>query len=531
MDVLGPVPPPIAALLIEDLLCGLSYAHAHGLVHRDLKPANLLLTLSGRLRVIDFGIASSGGTSTQTRTGEIIGTPSYMRPEQALGLPVGPASDVFSVGTILYDMITGVNPFAHPSQALTLSSVSGASVVPIFEVDPTVPPGIERLLDTLLDADPALRCASADVALAIVREARAHMADVPESVIRRMVEEPRATAELVLTEQALADRTAAQALRASGNPASIGGARAALLAYRARAVGSDRDAVDLQAGLCEQHRFSFHDVPPGALRALEAKVRATPLGAEYLRHAAEVAWGDGELLCAAAFWKRYLRLRPGRAQVRRRLVAIFGDDVGVAAAGGGVMYPSGTVGDDPKFESIAPATHLVLVAGPAVVPVVALAPPSTTGVLVGLGATGGGRGDRGEANCARQRSPTPGAHARPPVVVVATPAGPRRHSRRPRRPRSPRGYGAWRGIVATRCMTARCRPCAHLIALGPLHRPSISSQLFRLDFRKGESVGPPAAQDGRDSAGDQRQVQQQATRADVLHVELHLLRERDLSAS
>ena len=95
----------------RELLAALSYAHESGVVHRDIKPSNLFLLRDGTLKVVDFGVARVE-SSELTETGAILGTPAYMSPEQFLGLPVDGRSDLFSVGIILYHLLTGDRPFA-----------------------------------------------------------------------------------------------------------------------------------------------------------------------------------------------------------------------------------------------------------------------------------------------------------------------------------------------------------------------------------------------------------------------------------
>jgi len=97
--------------IITELLAALSYAHEYGVVHRDIKPSNLFLLRDGTLKVVDFGVARID-SSELTETGAILGTPAYMSPEQFLGLPVDGRSDLFSVGVILYHLLTGDRPFA-----------------------------------------------------------------------------------------------------------------------------------------------------------------------------------------------------------------------------------------------------------------------------------------------------------------------------------------------------------------------------------------------------------------------------------
>src|SRR5205085_4382638 len=100
--------------ILIHVLGGLSYAHRHGIVHRDIKPANIRIDDEGRARIMDFGIAHLQ-SSTMTRTGLRVGTPAYMAPEQVSGGPITPATDIFSAGAVMYELLTGKKPFEGES--------------------------------------------------------------------------------------------------------------------------------------------------------------------------------------------------------------------------------------------------------------------------------------------------------------------------------------------------------------------------------------------------------------------------------
>src|SRR4051795_2258907 len=102
----GPTPIPIAIDYARQILGALGFAHRHGIVHRDIKPHNIVVGPDGRLKVTDFGIARSGA-SQMTEAGSIVGTAQYLSPEQARGAPVDPRSDLYSLGIVLYEMLTG----------------------------------------------------------------------------------------------------------------------------------------------------------------------------------------------------------------------------------------------------------------------------------------------------------------------------------------------------------------------------------------------------------------------------------------
>jgi serine/threonine-protein kinase len=160
-----PLPPAEAARLLQHMAVAMAYAHQHGVIHRDLKPANVLLTSDGMPKIGDFGLAKEieERESGLTRTGTVLGTPSYMSPEQAQGQPdeVGPLADVYSLGAILYDMLTGRPPFRGTSVLDTLEQLRTREPVPPMQFQPGVPRDLETICLKCLQKDRARRYASA----------------------------------------------------------------------------------------------------------------------------------------------------------------------------------------------------------------------------------------------------------------------------------------------------------------------------------------------------------------------------------
>jgi WD40 repeat protein len=162
-----PLAPAEAAALVEALARAMEAAHKKGVVHRDLKPANILLQISDLKseipKITDFGLAKRLDEASQTASGALVGTPSYMAPEQAGGRSgaVGPLSDVYSLGAILYECVTGRPPFKAATQVDTLMQVVHDDPAPPASLNPRVPRDLETVCLKCLQKEPARRYASA----------------------------------------------------------------------------------------------------------------------------------------------------------------------------------------------------------------------------------------------------------------------------------------------------------------------------------------------------------------------------------
>lgn len=144
--------------LMEDLCEGLEYAHAAGLVHRDIKPANLMITNeSGVLKILDFGIARGSGDSGLTEVGTMMGTPNYMSPEQASGKTVDHRSDIFSVGSVIYEMLVYRQAFPGKDWQVVLPAILEKAPAPLTAVDRGLSPRLDAIVGRSLSRDPEAR--------------------------------------------------------------------------------------------------------------------------------------------------------------------------------------------------------------------------------------------------------------------------------------------------------------------------------------------------------------------------------------
>jgi tetratricopeptide (TPR) repeat protein len=165
MDRSGKLPLDEALSITHDLLEGLVAAQQRGVVHRDLKPANILLDGNGSAYITDFGVARSLGATGATGSGVIVGTPEYLSPEQARGETVDMRSDLYTLGLIVYEMLTGTLPFSNGTPAETVMQRIVRPPPPLAKARPDLPHWLHVFVDRLLKLNPAHRLASAQEAL------------------------------------------------------------------------------------------------------------------------------------------------------------------------------------------------------------------------------------------------------------------------------------------------------------------------------------------------------------------------------
>jgi serine/threonine protein kinase len=158
----GTLPPRRAAEITVSVLTALDYSHHHGIVHRDIKPGNVIVTQSGDVKVMDFGIARNDVQLALTKTDQVLGTAQYMSPEQARGERVDARSDLYSTGCLLYELLTGRPPFTGDSPVAIAFQHVKEDPVPPSGVDPEIPAWADRVVLKALQKDPARRYQSAD---------------------------------------------------------------------------------------------------------------------------------------------------------------------------------------------------------------------------------------------------------------------------------------------------------------------------------------------------------------------------------
>jgi eukaryotic-like serine/threonine-protein kinase len=172
-EQLGKARPPAKAALtiVIQVAEGLAYAHQTGVVHRDIKPANIMLLRGGRAKIMDFGIARLHASDIKTQTGVVLGTPKYMSPEQLAGRPLDHRSDIFSLGAVLYEMLTGQPPFTGADVSQLMHNIANTPHVAPTRLAPGLPAVLDLVLARALEKEPEQRYQHAEEFVADLQSA------------------------------------------------------------------------------------------------------------------------------------------------------------------------------------------------------------------------------------------------------------------------------------------------------------------------------------------------------------------------
>jgi predicted Ser/Thr protein kinase len=253
LEKCGRLPYDAAAIIAMQVARALDYVHYRSIVHRDIKPANVMISRAGGVKVMDFGIARDTSFGDLTEAGTGIGTPAYMSPEQVLGDKLDARSDIFSLGVVLYQMVTGKKPFVEDERRSAMHKIRLEKHVGARKLNPEIPRELERIIDRCLEKQPRDRWRSAQ-----------HMVMALERFLAKHVEMNH-HARLVLflrSQNVITELEAEEYL----NPAALGGA-------------SNMAQPNMQARFAMRAGMVAHAVTLGVLALMLGLIHVAPLGA------------------------------------------------------------------------------------------------------------------------------------------------------------------------------------------------------------------------------------------------------------
>jgi serine/threonine protein kinase len=322
---MGTLPAAVAAKVVDDVLAGLAVAHASGVVHRDLKPGNLLVGADGTVKVTDFGIAKDADDETLTQTGALLGTPAFMSPEQASGeRDLDGRTDLFSLGTVLYKLLTGENPYAHERVSVSMYRVVEAAVPSLLELCPSIPGALEQASSLLSARDRDRRAQTADDVRKVLAPLLAHVQSTTPDLVRRCLEDPGGMRGRLVRAQADDEVARAKRLIELG-PAKR--AAAAFALYRATMTDpTHAEAAQLLQQLCAVGDIYFGPPKNPHITQTLATIERDGAKVGLVRRLAELYRGEGNVFQAAVYLKRYLALRPEDTHAATQLKALIGDE-------------------------------------------------------------------------------------------------------------------------------------------------------------------------------------------------------------
>ncbi len=328
----GPLPVAEALGYAAQIAGALARAHEAGIIHRDVKPANVMVTERGEVKLVDFGLARLAESPRLTGTGQQLGTVGYMSPEQVEGSEVSPAADLWALGAVLYEMLTGERPFQGERHAAVLHAVVNDTPTPAGEHRPEVSSELARIVERCLQKDPAERYESAT---ALAEDLRALRAGEPPAVAETSSAQPSdgrlgrsrwivATAAALL---AVGLAALGWALWPGGEASADAGRSVAVLPFEVSGSGAQewRDGMVTALSVNLDGTAGLRAIPPrtvlaqtqdeAALEQAEALGVARQIGARYALLGSAVALGN-ELRLTATAYEAGSGRRLGRARVR-----------------------------------------------------------------------------------------------------------------------------------------------------------------------------------------------------------------------
>jgi hypothetical protein len=317
----GRFPWEIALHVVDQSLRGLSAAHRKGVIHRDVKPQNIMYTREGEVKIGDFGISHAAHLTRLTVTGTVVGTPAHMSPEQARGEELDARTDLFSMGTVLYELVAGHNPFTADSIAATLRRVVDIEPEVPSLLDPTIPPSVDSFLRKLHVKDRRQRFSSADAACEAIAAlfAKEHL-EGAAAAFREFLADPKAY--VATRNQRLAADSAATAKRLLADR-NASPEEALWAAYRTVACApDDANAQTLLRTAAARAGQREQPVENPKIRELEQALRKDPDNPALLLQLAKLYRLEKDFINLMRFMRKLREVAPADPYTQGQIAAL-----------------------------------------------------------------------------------------------------------------------------------------------------------------------------------------------------------------
>lgn len=310
MDRLGNLPTEVTCYILIQIFRGLDYSHRLGIVHRDIKPSNILIDRNGTIKITDFGVSRVADLTRLTHTGDVLGTPAYMSPEQASGESVDERSDLFSAGVLLYEMLTNINPFISDNPSVTLLNIIRCNPTPVFERNPTIPFKLEGLIERIFEREPGNRIGSAAECSIILKEIlkEIHEGEYTQDMFQQFLTSPEKYAESRRMNDSLAfcERGKSIYKEEKERPEL-----AAIEFYRSLYLDpGNQEAKQFLTSITEKFSSTVSDENSKKTGELEEILRSSPTNVPILLQLIKRSRIEGNFIKAVFYSKRLVKLRP-----------------------------------------------------------------------------------------------------------------------------------------------------------------------------------------------------------------------------
>lgn len=302
------IPVQCTLFIVKSILKGLAYSHSKKIVHRDMKPSNILLSKSGDVKISDFGISKITDFTKLTQTGSVLGTPAYMSPEQAKGQQISYSSDIFSVGIMLYEALMGENPFYSDNPTTAILNILQKEPEPALDLNPSVSPAIEQLIERMIDKDPQKRFSHAEDVISFIEAIEMNEnISIDQQTFKDFINDPAAMTEVLYEREVDAILSHAESLIIQGEPFFD---QAIWDYYRVLFMQPHNEKAKMEiADLCKKKGYNIETVKTQKILQLEEALANNPESTPLLMQLAKLHRLEGNFFEVIRYYRKMKKIK------------------------------------------------------------------------------------------------------------------------------------------------------------------------------------------------------------------------------